>query len=107
MCATIVSSNSSPPTRRLRLFDQIDFPRTGMSCGVFYRPFFHFGYPRGDRDDDARRNELPMMDLLDEVAEHRFGNFEVGDDAIFHGPNGHDVSRRATQHSFGLFAYGQ
>jgi hypothetical protein len=47
------------------------------------------------------------VDLLDEVAEHRFGNLEIRDDAVFHGPNGHDISRRPSQHPFGFFADGQ
>jgi hypothetical protein len=44
------------------------------------------------------------MDLLDEVAQHRFGNLEVGYDAIFHGPNGHDIARRSSEHPLGFFA---
>jgi hypothetical protein len=46
-----------------------------------------------------------MMDLLDEMAEHRFGNLEICDNSILHGPNGHDISRRSSEHSFGFFAY--
>jgi hypothetical protein len=30
--------------RSHRLFDQIHFTRSGMSCGVFNCPLFHFGY---------------------------------------------------------------
>src|SRR5207248_6242199 len=48
-----------------------------------------------------------MMHFLNKVAEHRFGDLEVSNYAIFHGPNGHDVSRGAAQHPFGLFADGQ
>ncbi len=48
-----------------------------------------------------------MMDSLDEVAEHRLGDFEVCDDAVFHGPDGHDISRGASEHPFGFFAHGQ
>ena len=48
-----------------------------------------------------------MMDLLDEVAQHRFGDFKISDDAILHGPNGHDISRRASEHPFGFVANGQ
>jgi hypothetical protein len=44
------------------------------------------------------------MDLLDEMAEHRFGDFEVGYHAIFHGPNGHNVPWGAPQHPLGFIA---
>src|SRR5512136_1657995 len=47
------------------------------------------------------------MDLLDEMAQHRFGNLEISDDTILHGPNGHDISRRAAQHPFGFFSDSQ
>src|SRR6266487_4914424 len=43
------------------------------------------------------------MHLLDEVTEHGFGDLEVGDDAVFHGPNGHDVAGSAAQHALGFF----
>jgi hypothetical protein len=48
-----------------------------------------------------------MMNFLDEMTEHRLGNLEISDNTILHGPYGHDVSRRASQHPFGFFAYGQ
>jgi hypothetical protein len=32
--------------------------------------------------------------------------FEVGDDAVLHGLDGHDVAGRAAQHLLGLFAHG-
>jgi hypothetical protein len=78
-----------------------------MSGGVLNGPLFHFGNTRRHRDDDPRRNQFPMMNLLDKVAQHRFGNLEVGDHAIFHGPDGHDIPRGAPQHPLGFFAYGK
>ncbi len=78
-----------------------------MSGGIFYSAFFHFGNSRRHRDDDSRGYELAVMDLLDEMAEHGFGDFEVRDHAVFHGPNGHDISRRASEHPFGFIAYGK
>src|ERR1017187_772584 len=47
------------------------------------------------------------MDLLDEVAQHRFGDLKISDHAIFHGPNGHDISGSAPDHPFGFFANGE
>jgi hypothetical protein len=41
------------------------------------------------------------------VAEHRFGDFEVGNHTILHGPDGHDISRSASQHPLGFFTDGQ
>ncbi len=43
----------------------------------------------------------------DEVAEHRFGDFEVGDDPISEGADGADVSRRAPEHLFGFAPDGE
>jgi hypothetical protein len=48
-----------------------------------------------------------MMHLLNKMTQHRFSNLEISDDAVFHGPNGHDISRGASQHAFGFFAYRQ
>jgi hypothetical protein len=45
-----------------------------------------------------------MMDFLDEVAEHRFGNLKVRDHAIFHWPDGHDVSGGSSKHTLGFLA---
>ena len=47
------------------------------------------------------------MDLLDEVAEHGFRDFEVGDHAVLHRPDGHDVAGRAPEHTFGFFTDSQ
>ncbi len=47
------------------------------------------------------------MDLLNEMAEHRFGDLEVGNHAVFHGPDGHYVSGGAPQHPLGFIAHGQ
>ena len=49
---------------------------------------------------------LAVMRLLDEIVEHLLGDLEVGDDAILHGLDGHDVAGRAAQHLFGFLAHG-
>ena len=41
------------------------------------------------------------------MAQHGLGDFEVGDDAVLHGADGHDVAGRAAQHLLGLGAHGQ
>jgi hypothetical protein len=40
-----------------------------------------------------------MVYLLDEVAQHGFSDLEVGNYAVLHGPDGHDIARRSAQHS--------
>ena len=39
------------------------------------------------------------------MPEHRFGHFEVGDDAIFQRPHGDDVRRRAPEHALRFVAH--
>ena len=46
------------------------------------------------------------MDLADEVLDHFFGDFEVGDHAIAKGPNGFHVTRCSAQHLLGIDAHG-
>jgi hypothetical protein len=46
--------------------------------------------------------------LLDEVAEHRLGDLEVGDDAVLHRADGlDDAARRAAEHLLGLAPDGE
>ena len=47
------------------------------------------------------------MHLADEVAEHGFGDLEIGDHAVFQGTNGDDVARRAAEHSLRFIADGK
>jgi len=47
------------------------------------------------------------VDLLDEVAQHRLGDLEVGDDAVLEGPDGDDVAGRAPDHLLRLRADGE
>ena len=47
------------------------------------------------------------MGLLDEVAEHRLGDLEVGDDTILEGADRGDAAGRAAEHSLGLVADGE
>jgi len=41
----------------------------------------------------------PPVHPLEEVAEHRFGDLEVGYDAVFQGADGVDVHRGAAEHA--------
>src|SRR6516225_998127 len=45
-----------------------------------------------------------MMDLLNEMAEHRFGNLEVCDDAVLHRPDRYYIPWGSSQHALGFLA---
>ena len=53
------------------------------------------------------RDQFAMMNLLNEVAQHRLRDLEVGDDPVLHGPDGDDVSRTAAEHPLGIIADGE
>ena len=89
------------------LLDEIDFAGLGAIGRVFDGALFHLGNLRGHADDDAGMHQhLAVVRLLDEVVEHLLGDFEVGDDAVLHGLDGHDVAGRAAEHVLGFFADG-
>ncbi len=47
------------------------------------------------------------MDLADEVLDHFFGDFEVGDNAVAQGSDRVDVAGCAPEHQFRVFADGE
>ena len=94
--------------RRHRLFDQIDLARAGGQRRVTHGALLDLGDARGDADDDARLHQrAAVVHPRDEVAQHRLGDLEVGDDAVLHGPHRDDVARRAAQHLLGFLAHGE
>ena len=89
------------------LFHQVDFAGLGAVGGVLDRALFHLGNLRRHADHDPRMHQhLAVVRLLDEVVQHLLGDFEVGDHAVLHGLDGHDVARRAPQHLLGFLAHG-
>jgi hypothetical protein len=48
-----------------------------------------------------------IMHLFDKIAQHGFGHFKIGDDAVLHGADGLDVARRLAEHQLGLLPHGQ
>src|SRR5204863_6207485 len=80
------------------LLNQVNLPRTGMGGRVLDCTFLHFSDARRNGHHDTWRDELPVMNLLNEVTEHRLGNFEICDDPVFHRADSHDVTRSAPQH---------
>jgi hypothetical protein len=88
------------------LFHEIDFAGLGAISRVLDGALFHLRNLRGHADDNARMHQhLAVVRLLDKVVEHLLGDFEVGNDAVLHGLDGHDVSGRAAQHVLSLFAH--
>ena len=93
--------------RHHRLLHQKDFTSPGTHGGILDGAFFHLGNFRGHADHDARVNEHgAVMRLLDKVIQHLFRHLKVGDDTIFQGANGNDVTGRAPQHLLGIAPHG-
>ncbi len=87
------------------LLHQVHFAGFGAIGGIHDGAFFHLRDFAGHADDDARMHQhLAVVRLLDEVIQHLLGDFEVGDDAVFHRPDGDDVAGRAAEHFLGFFA---
>ena len=55
----------------------------------------------------GRTKVRPVVNLVDEVAQHGFGHFEIGDHAITHRSDGHDIPRGSAEHVLGFHAHGQ
>jgi len=47
------------------------------------------------------------MDSLNEVPQHRLGHLKIGNHAVAHGPDRHDIAWRAPQHVLGFGAHRQ
>jgi hypothetical protein len=48
--------------------------------------------------------DVAVVRLLDEVGQHLLGDLEVGDDAVLHRLDRHDVAGRAPEHLLGVLA---
>src|SRR5581483_4660394 len=121
----IASSILSPPTRteREKAMPESEITATsvvpqpistlmlpvGSVLGrLAHRALFHFGDAEGHADDDARPHQgAAIMNFLNEVAEHRFGDLEIRDHAVLQRPDRDDAARGAAEHAFGLRAHGQ
>ena len=78
-----------------------------MGGGVFDRALFDLGDAGRDGNHNARTNAKGVIvNLANEVTQHRLGDVEVGDDAVLHRTNSSDVARGAAQHLLRLVAYG-
>ena len=101
-----VIGKSCADRRHHGLFHQINFAGLGAIGRIFDRALFHLRNLRRHADHDARMHQhLAVVRLLDEVIQHLLGDFEVGDHAVFHRLDGHDVAGSAAQHVLGFLAY--
>ena len=102
---------ANPDRRRHRLLDQENLSHPGRMRRVLHRALFDLRDVAGHGDHNSRLGVLapePLRaDLVDEVAEHRLRNVEVGDDAALHRTDGHDVSRRSAKHALRLVAHSE
>src|SRR5207249_7394400 len=88
------------------LFHEIDLRGLGAIGRILHGPFFHLGDFRRNADDDAGAHpQGAVVRLLDEMVQHFFGVFEIGDDTVLHGTDGDDVAGSATQHLLGFLAH--
>ena len=95
---------------RHRLLDEVRVAGAGLHGRLEHGALLDLGDARGHADDHARLRlprEAVHPGLVDEVAQHRLGDLEVGDDAVLERPDGDDVARRAAEHALGLAADGQ
>src|SRR4029078_2763355 len=83
-------------TRRVhRLLDNVHPPGARLVPGFLDRALLHPGDAAGLRHDDPGLGQVPApVHLLDEIAQHALGHVEIGDDAVFERPHGHDVAWR-------------
>ena len=89
------------------LFDEIDLAGARAIGRVLHGALFHRRDFAGHADDDARMHQhAAVVRLLNEIRQHFFGDFEVGDDAVLHRLDGHHVARRAAEHFLGFAADG-
>ena len=87
------------------LLDQVHLAGAGALRGFDDGALFHLGSAGRHADNHARADaEAAVMNLADEVFDHRFRYIEIGDDAIAQGADGDDVPRRAAQHLLGFVA---
>src|SRR5262249_19469343 len=76
-------------------------------CGILHGPLLDLRDSRGNTDHDAWVYEhLPAVCFLNEVRQHFLGDCKVGDDAIFHRPDSHDIAGSPAKHVLRFLTYG-
>ena len=86
-----------------RFFHQVHFARLRAIRAVLHGALLDLRDLRRHADDDAGPDpDVAVVRLLDEVGEHLLGDFEVGNDAVLHRLDRHDIARRAAEHLLGI-----
>jgi hypothetical protein len=99
---------------RHRLFDDLDATRTGKFGRILDRAFLdardlgrHADNHAWLRFDDGGPPRAVFHHFLDEVRKHRFGHFEIGNNAVTQWTNRLNVRRRFAEHLTGLLTDGE
>ena len=83
------------------LFDQENFAGPCGKSRLAHCALFNARDARRNADHNARADQLAaVVCALNKISEHRFGDFEIGDDAVFDGANRTNFTRRAAEHFF-------
>jgi len=99
------TANAKPYKTRIVVRKPIDASRFS---GFPHRSLLDLGDTARYPDDDPRAHKGPsVVDLSDEIAEHRLRDLKIRDDTVLHGTDRHNVTGGATKHHLGLFADGQ
>src|SRR5229473_4009693 len=91
-----------------RFLDQVYLPGAGGFGRLAQRALFDRGDARGGADHDTRADEITsVVGLLNEVAQHAFGDLEVSDDAVLERTDHDDRAGRTAEHLLGFGADGE
>jgi len=75
---------------------RLHFTGFGAVRRIHDRALFHLRDFARHPDDDAWMDQhFAPVRFLNEVIEHALGDFEIGDDTVFHGLDRHDIAGRA------------
>src|SRR5713101_3412381 len=99
---------SGADRRRHRFLDQVYLPGAGGFGRLAQRALFDPADARGGADHDLRADEITaVVGLLNEVAQHAFGDLEVSDDAVLERTDRDDRAGRTAEHLLGFGADGE
>ena len=92
--------------RRHGFFNKVDTAGACLTAGVDDGTLLHLRDAGGDAQHDPGREQVEAAgDLADELLEHPLRHVVVGNDAVPHGADGHDVAGSTAQHGLSLGAH--
>src|ERR1700758_523397 len=99
--------HSSPNCRHHGLFNKMHFAGFRSVCRIHDSSLFHLGCVGWYANHDSGVNQhFAMVCLLNEVAQHLFGDIEIGYHAISHWFNSHKVGGCTPNHRLRFFTHG-